>query len=501
MNSLSKPDRLRASAILTGGLALIAVGVGVTAYLTATNGGTSMFIIGLLAWTLAGYNGAFHAHIASDEMRLIPVVAVSSLIATAAGTAIGALSGVEILSAPHLAVIALTTAFSLFVGISVGRRVLESLWRRGQFRSTAVVVGSGRLSSELAVELRHRPELGIDVVDELRIGSSLDPFREQDIDLIHQSVIEKRPDRLVVGELDADDLDLLPTLRLAGQVGTRVYVLPRLFEMGVGNPLFAPDRLRGFPLLRVNRCAHPELAFALKRLVDITVSAVALTLLSPLLIVVAIAIKVTSPGSVLFWQERLGRGDQVIMIPKFRSMSHSDSSDTEWTAQDRVTAVGRVLRRTAIDEIPQLWSVLRGTMSLVGPRPERPSFAQTFSEEYAGYTDRLRMRVGLTGLSQIAGLRGDTSISERTKFDNLYIDQWSLAGDFVIMFRTVGAIVGERRRAQTQLDFEAILSSQNLDARSDTDSDVLIDFSEPQLDEEMAPKVTAQQPERSSSHA
>jgi len=495
MNGVSKPDRLRLSAILTGGLALIALGLGVTAYSAITNAGPLMFVVGLLAWTLAGYNGAFHAHITSDEMRLLPVVAISSLMATAAGTAVGIFFGVEILSAPSLAVVASTSAISLFVGIAAGRRMLQYLWRRGEFRSTAVVVGSGQLSSELAIELRHRPELGIDVIDELRIGSTIDPFREEDIDQIHESVLENRPDRLLVGELDADDLDLLPTLRLAGQIGTRVYVLPRLFEMGVGNSLFAPDRLRGFPLLRVNRCAHPELAFALKRLIDITASALALLILSPLLLAVAVAIKVTSPGAVLFWQERVGRGDEVIMIPKFRSMSHSDASDTEWTAQDRVTTIGRVLRRTAIDEIPQLWSVLTGTMSLVGPRPERPSFAHAFSEEYEGYTDRLRMRVGLTGLSQIAGLRGDTSIRERTKFDNLYIDQWSLVGDLVIMFRTVGAIVGERRRAQTQLDFEAILSARNLGARPD----LLLDCSDVPFDKEIAPEAL-QQPERSSSH-
>jgi len=188
-------------------------------------------------------------------------------------------------------------------------------------------------------------------------------------------------------------------------------------------------------------------------------SALALTLLSPVLFVAAIAVKATSPGGLLFWQERVGLSGEPIRIPKFRSMSNSDTSDFEWTADDRTTAVGRFLRRSAIDELPQLWSVLRGDMSLVGPRPERPAFVTQFSAEHVEYASRHRMRAGLTGLAQIAGLRGDTSISERAKFDNLYIDQWSLTGDFLIMVRTIGAVIGERSRSQAQLDLEEAFSS------------------------------------------
>lgn len=448
---------LRASTLLNGGIGLMATGIASTVASWLTGYLVLPFLVGVLAWAVATYNGAFHLHITRDELRQVPVVFGSSLLSLALVVAGSSVAGQSLPSASVLLVFGCASAISLFGGIIAGRWTLRYLWRRGEFRSTAVVVGSGRLSSELVVELRHRPELGIDVVDELKIGSFVDPFREEDIDLLEDSVRFHRPDRLLVGELDADDFDLMPTLRLAGQIGTRVYVLPRLFEMGIGNPLFAPDRLRGFPLLRVNRCAHPELAFVLKRLVDITVSALALTLLSPLLATVAVIVKVTSPGSVLFWQDRVGQDGRAIKIPKFRSMRHSDSSDTEWTADGRVTAIGRILRRSAIDEIPQLWSVLRGDMSLVGPRPERPAFVSTFREQYDGYDDRLRMRVGLTGLSQIAGLRGDTSIQERTKYDNLYIDQWSLSGDFIIMAKTVSALVRERSSMGAHNELEIAL--------------------------------------------
>jgi len=256
--------------------------------------------------------------------------------------------------------------------------------------------------------------------------------------------------------------------------------------MGLGNSLFAPDQLRGFPLQRVNRCAHPRLSLLLKRAIDIAFSAAALTALSPVLIVAAIAVKATSPGALLFWQERVGLSGESIRIPKFRSMSESATSDFEWTADDRTTAVGRFLRRSAIDELPQLWSVLRGDMSLVGPRPERPAFVTQFSAEHVEYSSRHRMRAGLTGLAQIAGLRGDTSIAERAKFDNLYIDQWSLTGDFLIMIRTVGAVVGERSRSQAQLELETALSSI-----SSSDFTLEIDAN-PRLDVEPQPVGSTQ---------
>ena len=179
-------------------------------------------------------------------------------------------------------------------------------------------------------------------------------------------------------------------------------------------------------------------------------SALGLLAVLPFLVIAAGLIKATSPGPVLFWQERVGQHNRPIRVPKLRSMTMSATSDTEWTAESRISPIGKILRRSALDEVPQLWSVLVGDMSLVGPRPERPAFVEQFSGQYARYQDRHRMRAGLTGLSQIAGLRGDTSIAERAKYDNRYIDQWTLSGDFVILARTVVAIVRERVYADRQ---------------------------------------------------
>jgi lipopolysaccharide/colanic/teichoic acid biosynthesis glycosyltransferase len=153
---------------------------------------------------------------------------------------------------------------------------------------------------------------------------------------------------------------------------------------------------------------------------------------------------------VLFRQERVGRNGVLFTCLKLRTMrpSSDQESATLWTVahDDRIGPVGRFLRRTSFDELPQLWNVLRGDMTLVGPRPERPHFVEKFSEEYPRYEHRHRVRAGLTGLAQVSGLRGDTPIADRTRFDNYYIENWSLWLDFKILVRTFGEVIFARGR-------------------------------------------------------
>jgi lipopolysaccharide/colanic/teichoic acid biosynthesis glycosyltransferase len=162
-----------------------------------------------------------------------------------------------------------------------------------------------------------------------------------------------------------------------------------------------------------------------------------------------VAVKLSSPGPVLFRQRRIGQAGREILVPKFRSLRVNHQSDTQWSVDDdpRVTSVGRLLRRTSIDELPQLWSVLKGDMSLVGPRPERPLFVRRFSSDVDGYRDRHRLPVGLTGWAQVHGLRGDTSIGRRARYDNQYIEHWTLWRDFVIVLRTLAEVAREAWRA------------------------------------------------------
>ena len=172
------------------------------------------------------------------------------------------------------------------------------------------------------------------------------------------------------------------------------------------------------------------------------------------LALVALLVKLTSRGPVFYRQERMGLDGKSFTIVKFRSMLDDAERDTGpvWAvaADPRVTEIGRFLRRSNLDELPQLWNVLRGEMSLVGPRPERPEFAREFARRWAGYNDRLAVRAGITGLAQTEGWRGDSSIGERLACDLRYVAEWSLVGDLVLLLRTVPEALLQRRVGLTR---------------------------------------------------
>ena len=177
-----------------------------------------------------------------------------------------------------------------------------------------------------------------------------------------------------------------------------------------------------------------------KRLIDTVLSLIALVILSPLLLITALAVKLSSPGPVLFKQQRLGLHGKVFTIYKFRSMSdgaeHTGSGVYSGKGDPRVTKVGKLIRATSIDELPQLFNILKGDMSLVGPRPERPFFVEKFREEIPRYMVKHQVRPGLTGWAQVNGYRGDTSIRKRIEYDLYYIENWSIGLDIKIIFLT-----------------------------------------------------------------
>ena len=184
---------------------------------------------------------------------------------------------------------------------------------------------------------------------------------------------------------------------------------------------------------------------AAKRLLDVLITGPILLAASPVLLTCALTVRFCDGPGVLFRQERVGQNGRSFTLLKFRTLRPADDheSATRWNIADdlRMSPVGNFLRRTSLDELPQLWNVLRGDMSLVGPRPERPFFVANFSKTHPGYAARHRMPVGITGLAQVHGLRGDTSIEERSRFDNHYIDHWSLWHDVCILLRTAVSLV------------------------------------------------------------
>ncbi|MTE21806.1 exopolysaccharide biosynthesis polyprenyl glycosylphosphotransferase [Streptomyces sp. TRM43335] len=205
------------------------------------------------------------------------------------------------------------------------------------------------------------------------------------------------------------------------------------------------DHLWGFACRRLATAPRRRpVELRCKRALDVAVAAVALVLAAPVLLACALAVRIADGPGVIFRQERIGLGGRPFTVLKFRTLRPRDEheSATRWNVADdrRMSTVGHLLRRTSLDELPQLWNVLRGDMSLVGPRPERPYFVQRFSGLHPGYAARHRMPAGITGLAQVHGLRGDTSIEDRARFDNHYIDTWSLWQDVRILLHTAGSL-------------------------------------------------------------
>ena len=202
------------------------------------------------------------------------------------------------------------------------------------------------------------------------------------------------------------------------------------------------EDLQGLPVINIRHVPLTNVFNAtVKRCVDIFGALFGITLFSPLMLITAALIKITSPGPVIYSQERIGLHNRPFKMFKFRSMEVQDPNKEkkQWTTphDPRVTPVGRFIRKTSIDEMPQFFNILIGDMSLVGPRPERPLFVEKFKEEIPRYMIKHQVRPGLTGWAQVNGYRGDTSITKRIEHDLYYIENWSLGFDFKIMFLTI----------------------------------------------------------------
>ncbi|MCX4725002.1 sugar transferase [Streptomyces sp. NBC_01306] len=239
------------------------------------------------------------------------------------------------------------------------------------------------------------------------------------------------------GRAAADDHALV---RLLGGYGVRLWLVE---TSGPGYRRVSADHLWGFAVRPLAVPGHRTGRWG-KRALDASLACLALLAAAPVMGLCALAVRVSDGPGVVFRQERIGMDGRVFTLLKFRTLRPADDheSATRWSvARDhRMSGVGNLLRRTSLDELPQLWNVLRGDMSLVGPRPERPYFVTQFSGSHPGYRSRHRMPVGITGLAQVSGLRGDTSIEDRARFDNHYIDSWSLWQDICILVRTAGSL-------------------------------------------------------------
>jgi exopolysaccharide biosynthesis polyprenyl glycosylphosphotransferase len=317
-----------------------------------------------------------------------------------------------------------------------------------------LVAGAGRIGRRVAAALLEHPEYGLHPVgyidSEPLLMSSGGPVpvlggpEVLGLEIAAQDVTD-----VIITAGGGDDTEAATVLRTVVGHGCEVWFVPDVPDFGAfrfGNSSAAVgDHLWGFPCLRLSRTAMKRPGWAVKRGADVVLAGTGLLLLTPVLAACALAVRLDCGPEVIFRQERVGLDGDPFTVFKFRTLRPDDDheSATRWNiSQDhRLGATGRFLRRTSLDELPQLWNVLRGEMSLVGPRPERPYFVARFSQSYPQYRDRHRVPVGITGFAQVNGLRGDTSIEDRIRFDNYYIESWTLWQDVKILLRTISSVL------------------------------------------------------------
>lgn len=374
-----------------------------------------------------------------DEIyKLVPATSIGVIVAVALTTLL-----YRDLEYPRLLLIFVWLFTLLLVGVGrLAHGALRSLaYARGWGELRVLIVGANEAGNLILEKIRASPRLGyrpVAFLDEERVGMKVLGLpvvaRPEDLgDVVRAMKI----DEVIIALPDAPHQQILSIVSKCEDGSVSIKVFPDVFqimaaEVNIGD-------LSGLPLLAMRDVALRGWRLTLKRFVDLALSALWLVLMSPLYMLIALFVKFDSRGPVIFTQVRMGLDAKPFPMFKFRSM-HADAEKDGpgWTTPNdpRVTRVGRILRKTSLDEFPQFINVFLGHMSLVGPRPEQPAFVEQFRELVPRYMERHREKAGITGWAQVNGLRGDTSISERTKYDLYYIENWSLWFDFKILILT-----------------------------------------------------------------
>jgi exopolysaccharide biosynthesis polyprenyl glycosylphosphotransferase len=441
-SSVAAPARLPLEAITPS---LDAITLFVAAVVVNRFGGLG-FVYTALAFcfltTMGTQRARINPRLSDDVMPILGMLAFPLLVVAPFAASDSQLGGlVRIVPAAILLVL---------LGRGVSYKLTRDARARGFVREPTLIIGAGTLGAQAATTLQDHPEYGL-----VPVGF-LDSFNEDDLPLpilgdvheLDQVVKDLRVKRVIIAFGATREPELVPILRACDRLPIEIHVMPRFFELGVAPEGPNTDDLWGIPLMKLRRSALRTVAWRTKRMVDLVLGSILLLLSSPVLLACAAAVRMTSHGPVFFRQERVGQRGENFQLLKLRTLRANVDSDTTWSVGNdrRRTAIGRFLRRTSLDELPQLINVVKGEMSLVGPRPERPYFVDQFRVAVPGYDDRHRVPAGLTGWAQVHGLRGDTSIKDRARFDNHYVEHWSLWRDAVIMARTVGTVLrGEGR--------------------------------------------------------
>ena len=327
------------------------------------------------------------------------------------------------------------------------RMLLWLMRKRGLNQKYVILVGSGSSAQNCCNELNRAPELGSQVIGylsefERMADCSYLGRPERIIEILDTMLV----DEVIVAPEQDEQVDLITMMYACDAAGVRLSLIP----VYAGHRVTAVqiDRINNIPLL-VMRRVPLDYVFnaAVKRIGDVLGSVFLLVILSPLLFAIFVGVKISSPGPALFRQKRIGDRRKPFIMYKFRSMRVNSEENSAWTTEsdDRRTPFGAVLRKWSLDELPQLFNVLKGEMSLVGPRPELPVFVEQFRKDIPTYMVKHLVRPGMTGLAQVNGCRGDTSIEKRIEYDVQYVENWTPWLDVKILVQTLTCLKNDEK--------------------------------------------------------
>ena len=382
------------------------------------------YAVGLLFMlSLLGFYGTTRIRKLSWKLTTLFIATTLSIFFV---TAIIFIFKVEDISRGIIAIFYVLTLFLLGGKVVLTRLILNQLRKTGYNIKHEILVGKGRLANQYKEDVGNEPELDIQI----------DKNVDADVEL--ENLLTNNIDEVVIALEPEDYGNVTKHISACEKNGVRYYIVPFYNDMIPAHPVFENIGRTRLINMRSNRLESIGWA-GLKRIFDVVVSGLGLILISPLMLVLAIGVKLSSPGPIFFRQERVGYNRKPFYMLKFRSMRVNQDSDTAWsTATDsRRTKFGSFIRKFSLDELPQLINVLKGDMSLVGPRPELPFFVEKFKEEIPLYMVKHQVKPGITGWAQVNGYRGDTSIKKRIELDLWYIDNWSPLLDLRILFMTV----------------------------------------------------------------
>lgn len=349
----------------------------------------------------------------------------------------------------------LTVIYSMmfsFLLLGVEREALllleRNMLKRGHGGKTLLIVGAGPNAQLLASKVLERPQIGFSLVGYLE--ETAGPMMEGapllgDVGELERVIARHGVQEIIVAMKPGAHEDIAGIMDICDRRAVECLVSPDIGQMIVGSHRY--DEIAGVPVIRLRGLRMRGPNRFIKRACDIVLTSLILLALFPFFLLISLLIRIDSPGPIFYMQKRLGMDGDEFWMFKFRSMrmEAEGGSAPAWSMTDdpRVTRFGAMIRKLSIDELPQLFNVIRGEMSLVGPRPERAHFVEIFSKEVPRYMERHSVKTGMTGWAQVNGLRGDTSISERVQYDLYYIENWSLWFDFKIMILTAADIVRE----------------------------------------------------------